>query len=498
MNWLPSRARLVTALGAAFMALLAFGIVMPPDYPFFGSQLYDYYARALLNGHFDLPVRALRIEGHYAPDGRGYLYHGLGPVLTRLPFAPFVDLPTTWLSPLSIWLWAVAGNLGWHRAFAVGIERAKLESAEARNIAHLVLAIAIWFASPGILLAANGTLYYEPSAMAYAMGGGVMCLIVLVATGHLPARKALLPMAVLAGLAIHTRPHLGLAFVATACLFALFVAWKGQSRDRLHAVGVFAVIGVFGVALLASNALRFGNAAEMHGSFGKSEVQYGSVYWGYENPDGARAQAFVEHGRFNPGRIAPNLLFYLAAPPDGPVTSDAVSRLEALHTAMIAPFGLARLEKPRGGALFLWPLWLLLMVVGLAQRDVWRMPALAGLAGAGIGAALLLSYPTITLRYHVDLWPLIAFPAVFGVAPALRMATSKALPRYAFSLLLVLGVGTTGVLVGASRNLIVEAPGSVSQAWTQDYCLTKTAAKGFTGDKANRMCSLDEAGSSQS
>ena len=57
------------------------------------------------------PLPAPRDRLHFAPDGTGYLYYGLGPVLARLPFLPFVDMPTTWISVLSIWFWAVVGNV---------------------------------------------------------------------------------------------------------------------------------------------------------------------------------------------------------------------------------------------------------------------------------------------------------------------------------------------------------------------------------------------------
>ena len=46
----------ITLAGAAYMAMLVFGLVLRPEAPFIGTRLYDVYARALLNGSFALPL----------------------------------------------------------------------------------------------------------------------------------------------------------------------------------------------------------------------------------------------------------------------------------------------------------------------------------------------------------------------------------------------------------------------------------------------------------
>ena len=71
------------ALGVFIYGLLAFGIWPHHDFPLFGANIYDRYYLAMLEGRFDLPATVLRYEGHYAPDGTGYLYHGVAPLLTR-------------------------------------------------------------------------------------------------------------------------------------------------------------------------------------------------------------------------------------------------------------------------------------------------------------------------------------------------------------------------------------------------------------------------------
>ena len=118
---------MIALLGAGLNLLLTLNLWLPQEGGYLGARLYDIYFTALAEGRFDLPLRELRVEGHYAPDGTGYLYHGLGPLITRLPFAPFVDFPTSWIAPLSIWFWAMAGNICCHRAFSLALARAPID-----------------------------------------------------------------------------------------------------------------------------------------------------------------------------------------------------------------------------------------------------------------------------------------------------------------------------------------------------------------------------------
>lgn len=484
-------ALLFAALGAAVMAAFAFGLWSPPAHPYIGSRLYDFYAQALLQGRFDLPLRELRLEGHYTPGGTGYLYHGLGPLLIRLPFLPFVELPTWWLSPLTIWFWAVAGNACWHRAFVQALGRAGTGVPAA---AHALLALAVWFGSPGMFLVANGSVFYEPVAMAYGLGGGFALLLAKAVFGALPIERAVLPLAVLAGLVVHARPHLAVGYYAGVCLLAAWLALRGAGRARLRAAAAVLILGLFGAALLASNALRFRDAAVMHGTFGEGEVQYGMIYWGAEDADGWRARGFKEHGQFNALRILPNAMIYVLSPPYASFTEPAIHALEGANHALADWIGKVRVEIPRGGALFLWPAWMLLMAVGLFKRQLWRMPALAGMAAVSIGALLLLSYATITMRYHADLWPLVAFPALFGIGPAARWLLEAGGGRLAARVLLIVlvcaGIGVTTLVVARSRQFLLEAPGTLSAPWSDEHCLKLTARKGFAEARGRALCGI--------
>lgn len=476
------------------MAALAFGLWSPPAYPYIGSQLYDFYAEALLSGRFDMPLRELRYEGHFAPDGTGYLYHGLGPLLTRLPFLPFVDLPTRWLAPLTIWLWAVAGTACYHRAFAFALGGAEAKGTTGALVRHGLLALAVWFGSPGMFLAANGSVFYEPVAMAYGLGGGFLLLLAMTVFRSLPVARALLPLAVLAGLTLHARPHLAVGYYAGVCLLALWLVRRGDPGARARAAGAMIVLALFGGILLGSNALRFKDVAVMHGTFGDSDVQYGMVYWGAEPADGWRARGFREHGQFNALRVLPNAMVYVLSPPSGDLTQGAIRALHEAHRANAASIGLVRIEHPRGGALFLWPAWLVLMAVGLFQRSLWRMPGLAGAVAVAAGALLLLSYATITLRYHADLWPLVAFPALFGIGPLSRWISApghwRLVSRALFVGLLLAGVAVTTLIAARSRPVLIQKAGTLSAPWSDGQCLALTSRKGFSPERGRELCGI--------
>jgi hypothetical protein len=490
-------AMLVVLLGAVWMAALAFQLLMPPPAPFIGSRLYDLYTLALLDGRFDLPLRELQLEGHYAPDGTGYLYHGLGPVLTRLPFAAFVDLPTWWIAPASIWFWAVLGNLFYHRAFFCAVAHSRLGQGGISSRVQILLAVLVWFAGPGALLAANGSVFYEPVAMAYAMAGGFVMLLVRALHAEIPLDRALLPMALFAGLALHARPSLAIGLYAACCLIGAMIAFRGTWTQRKRVAGAMALLGLFGAILLACNTARFGNPASMHGGFEDEEVQYGFVYWSefvyggasYDNDE--RTRSIRDDGKFSPVRIVPNLAMYMAALPTFPATTKARDAMERAFIALQPHTGYVRVENPNIGMLFLWPLPMLLAVFGLVQRRFWRGPALAGAIGLGGSAVLLLSYITITLRYHVDLWQALAFAALLGVAPVAERLTDRNRRHHMWCGLviafLLVGLAITAKTVGNSRRVLGGA-----QQWPKELCLQMTAQKGFTPARSEQLCRLKD------
>lgn len=87
-----------------------------------------------------------------------------------------------------------------------------------------MLAVLVWFCAPGLLLTANGLLFVEPVAMAYALGGGIILIIARIEFGKIEPAKALVPLALLAGLVVHARPHLAVGYYAGVVLLAGYAA----------------------------------------------------------------------------------------------------------------------------------------------------------------------------------------------------------------------------------------------------------------------------------
>jgi hypothetical protein len=479
----------VALAGAMLMAAIASGYLYPVPHHFVGYHLYDLYAQALFVEHrWDLPMRDLKLEGHFSPDGTGYLYYGLLPLVTRLFLLPFVELPTVWISAFSMWFWAVLGNVAYHRAFWVALAKGSGGKDRIGGWASALLACAVWFAGPGLLLSATSAVFDEPVAAAYATTGGFVLVLAMVSFGNLKIERGIVPLALFAGLTVHARPHIAVGLYLAVCLIALMIVLRGGWPRWRSATLAMAILGAFGLALIAVNTVRFGDPATVHGGFSDEKVQYSSIFWGTESKDSARAVAFTEHGQFNLSRIVPNALVYFASPPSDMGYNGVIHEIEMVHVLMLAEGDSTTIADPKAGTIFLWPAFFLLMLVGLFQRPTWRMPTGAAMAGVGVSTVLLLCYMTITLRYHIDMWSLLALPALFGLAAV--AGKSVADPRAARSWRLALLVlATLGMFVTLHKTVHSRAMnGDPRDMWSRDYCMELAANKGFAVARAQEIC----------
>ncbi|MEL6196962.1 MAG: hypothetical protein AAFT19_03860, partial [Pseudomonadota bacterium] len=179
--------------------------------------------------------------------------------------------------------------------------------------------------------------------------------------------------------------------------------------------------------------LRSGSPFITHGSLGPgTALQYGHGFLGIEAPDDPRVQAWEEHGPIHPGRVPSNLFVYLFALP-GAAFDLAIDPIQSvLRTGL----GHTRIELPRMGAAFLWVPWFVLAALGarhvFAARPGTPASPVAGaimLCTFAAIALFTLSYMTITMRYRVELWPILAFPALAAV-PLLSSMPQELLRRY--------------------------------------------------------------------
>lgn len=488
---------LSAALGAALYALLAFGVLLPTSYPYFGVDLYDAYFTRLQEGRFDLPMRMLRNEGHYAPDGTGVLYHGVAPLLTRLGLAPFVTLSQFPTAAFSVWLWAVIGTGFYHLSLHQIIARyaGPLGSYPATAVAAIIGA-AVWLCSPGLLLSVNSVLYHEPIAIAYAAMAAAVFILLRFAIFGLSGRAALVPLALLAGVLLHSRPHLAVGLYAGIAVLMLFSLWRGPARPFLASLSCLAILAAVALSFMQLNITRFGSATEAHGGFatdtasGAETVQFGPVYFGTDYAVTGRGVAFREHGRFHPARILPNLAVYTADfPAFGP-------RIAEMHRdATEARAGLGFIEAPRFGMVFLWPFWIVLMFAGLAlgrPRFLGGRDALPLLVTTGVAAGLMLAYPTIAFRYRFDLWPfvmtlcLLSLPGLLARLGPKGLNHRRLIPGSAF--LVLTGALFSGVVALPYSASYQEEPGRTYQAWDASDCARMIAHRNYAPDDVARIC----------
>ena len=479
------------AIGSFLYGLLAFSVILPQPYPYFGTDIYNAYFYRLLEGRFDLPLRMLTFEGHYSADGTGILYHGIAPLLTRAVLHPFVALDQFPTAAFSIWLWATIGTGFYHLAVFQVVRKFAGEI----SIAWVAMGgAAVWICSPGFLLSTNPVLYHEPISIAYAAMAGGFYLMVRCALLGMPWRYALIPAALFAGVALHARPHLAVGLYAGIVTMITLGLWHDARRTLMPAIVSLAILGMVGLSFMQLNAVRFGSATAAHGQIegpdGNSQVQYGPVFFGGDYAARERLLVFTEHGRFHPWRVLPNTLIYLL---DYPVASTQFAVLHRKVTESISGYGF--IDAPRFGMLFIWSAWIALMVVGLIAgrpRMTGGVRALPLLIATGIAAGVMLSYPTVSFRYRFDVWPFVMTLCVLSLPGLFQRFSPKVLQNarvFSLSLIVVLsGVFTSARVVIPYKQSYQKGPGLTYEPWDAEMCRTLLAGKEFTPARLDELC----------
>ena len=477
-------------LGVIYYGLLASGALWGPDGTYFGTGLYDAYWSSVTQGRLDVPARTAYFEGHYTTDGRAYLYHGAGPLALRSLFGWADDLVP--MSVLSVFLTATVGTACYHLALKTAAKRAALRGPAAVALAAL-LGMAVWFGGPGALLAANTSFYHEPTALAFALGGGFVLVLTRVAFGAMTIRGALLPLALLAAGTVHARPNLALGLIVGVCLLAAWTLLRDRWRVLPLTAAAVGIMAASCVGYAGLNAAKFGEATRAHGAFAAdAPVLYGEVFWHLEHPESPRAATFEAHGRFNARRILPNAALYVAAlPREGAGGAAGRSMMETYRRATEPRLGWIRVEAPWIGMAFLWPVFFVLAGFALAgdRRTLARRGLLA--SGLAVAALLMLSYGTVTLRYRIDVWPLLAFAAALGL-PGLvgTMSRAGAGGPSVIGLAALGGLALQGVVTTTETVRVYSATFGVWEEPTRERCEATYAARRFDADLAERRCAL--------
>ncbi len=504
----------VILAGTALYAALAFGLFLGEGIALVGDKLYDYYFLALAEGRFDVPPRIATLEGHYDAEGRAYVYHGIAPMLTRLAAAPFIDLRETQImASLSVWLFASLGALAYHLAL-VRLVAEHAEAGRARLLWMAIVGVMAWVCAPGLLLAANHSMFHEPTAVAFFCTGWSVYLYLRVIHGGARPASAFVLLALLAGLCVFARPN-----VAAALYLGLGLAMLAHLlRTRLQALGpviaATVVLGIAGAGFLGFNAARFGDPLQMFGSNEDgAALEYGFSYWGFESPQNdRRLAAFVEHGTFNAGRIGPNLMLYAVDLPWGQIVGQPretdIGPINAVYRDWtLDRLGYIRVEAPQIGFVYIWAPWLLLALLGVLRPPAGAFGAGAAepvpvrggygrgafaIAGLGVMALLILSYGTVTLRYRFEVFPLIAILGALALPRLLAWQAARPGGAPVLTGLMALAIAGAAVLsLGVAVMYADNFPQmEVVSAWSFETCERLVLEKGFAADEVDRLCRL--------
>ncbi|MEO0393811.1 MAG: hypothetical protein AAF213_11305 [Pseudomonadota bacterium] len=476
---------------AIVYAIVASGAIFHHYIPAYGPAVYDQYFLALWNGKVDVPPQVIRYEGHYAPDGTAYVYHGLAPLLTRAALAPFIQIGSVSLAAFSIWFWAVLGTGLYHLMIARWLSRQVDAETPSTLAVQIIFSLGIWLGGPGILLVSNTALYHEPIAVAYAMVAGFLwCALWPRGEGTYALLWRLFMMACFAAVTVHARPSVAVGLYAILCFLSLYHLRLDWRRALLPAAVVMVVLLVSGLAYIGFNAYRMGSGLTMHGSFEAGSIQYGSTFLGLEPVDSVRARSFEENGRFALARILPNLMVYLIDFQFSIITLF----ITTLHFHLVnAVSGYVRIEGPSIGLVFLWPVWMFLAWQARAHFQRHWSASNIILGGLLLVTVLTLSYATITLRYRFDIWPLIIAIALLGLRKSQARAPDKPIPPAQvtlYGILTAIGVFVSvATAVSYSHNFRYNV---FSMEWTDHQCREIMGEIGFDASEHDHLCRRPE------
>ena len=221
-------------LGALALAVLQTCSEVFASSPFIGAFIYNYYFLALTDGTLTIPVQIAGLEGFYDSEGRAFLYHGLGPLITRVVVWPFLDLTVWDLRAPTIWLFASTGSTAFYILANGMLDGFWPEDGVQRRRLAMVLWVMIWGLAPGVVFAANGSFFHEPVAFAFAMMGIALLCLWRLTRSEFSGGFWFLGMCLAGACAVHGRPHVAVGIYSVAVIAALFMLWKFRMRVLSH------------------------------------------------------------------------------------------------------------------------------------------------------------------------------------------------------------------------------------------------------------------------
>jgi hypothetical protein len=337
------------------------------------DRVFDNMLVHLLHGEFTVDRSVIDYEA-FTRNGKTYSYFGVFPALLRLVAMPFTDISTVELARVSC-LTAVVIFVALQLRMLL-IAHNSLPPRSRVSWTLSVMAAATVLSGPQLYILGTAYIYQEPILWSAAMAAAFNLIVLRAALGGDGLRsRDLISMAVLAGLAINTRPTIGVALYLGTMLLVMWTAWRRQAGERRlsanpRGIGTaiaallrdrsvlwpVVVLGLFGVAVSVVNFERWGNPL----SFGDFHYNY----WIRHNP--TRLAALENYGDLNLGRMWIGALYYATGIPYvlksvPPFNAYLAARYVAIEAPPITPF----LTNP-----------LTILLAGIGLYRLWSRPLL--------------------------------------------------------------------------------------------------------------------------
>jgi hypothetical protein len=458
----PPPYRCFTALTAAVAVYYLF-LLSNGTFQLFAPEMLDRAYNSmllhLLHGEFNVDREAIGFEA-MSRDGKTYAYFGVFPALLRLFAMPFTDIAHAQLARLSCLTALVLFAALQLRALLT--VHNSLPRANRRPELLAVTAAATLLSGPQIYILGSASIYHESILWAAAMAAGFNLIVVRAAISECPLRgRDVVMLAFLAGLAINTRPSIGLDLYIGTSLIIAWAVWGRYAPDRGERTGFagstltlepiwlpVAILGLLAAAAGAVNFERWGNP------FTFADFRY----YGEVQQRASRASVFLNYGEFNLGRIWIGALYYTTGLPWLLKTLPPFA--EFLRARVVA------IEAPPFTPLLTNPITVLLAMIGV-YRAFWKpdLPA-ASLAtlrfilvGHLVPVIVVFGFFYFTLRYRFDFAPFMTLTSLIGYR-SVSIATFEAQGRWV-KRRLIAGIGLLAVGIVFSHYVLL-----MHKAWS--------------------------------
>jgi hypothetical protein len=440
------------------------------------SNFYDLQARALLDGHFDVPAESLGIEA-FVVGGKHYLYFPPGPALLRMPLLAVTDRFDGRLTTVSMLLaWMVTALLFSLLIWRVrGLLRPGAPLGRWEAATYGLLLIAGTAGSTVLFLGSIPWVYHEAYAWAIPMAlGSAFALLGVI---EHPSTAGLVATGAFTTGAVLSRTTAGWAVAGAVLLTAVLLPRGGRRDLDRHLWWKIYAAGLVPVAIgMAVNWAKFRHpylfpidqqvftslnqhrrdAITANGGDLFSPNMIGSTAVNYFRPDGIRFTSVFPFLTL-PGRIPPSY---------GGGFIDQANRTGSILDFMplmlgLSVWGVITTYRPRA-----WP-----------GAELLRLPLLGVLAIPGG----IMFYAYIAHRYTSEFIPLLLFGSAIGLVDVTRRLVGRS-RRFKGVVLggvaLLVAFSVTAEMAVAYNTRALANPGPV----LQDYVARQERVSDLMGD----------------